>query len=177
MRGLLITAAAASVIFAAPLSARSPSDEQLDVMKAADAFFAALRNPDKSALAEELLEEAVIFVHDRRDKENPRTMVVPAGAHLEGWQNSAPGVDEYMTYESVLVDGTMAHVWGPYVFLRDGEPTHCGINSMSMSKTQEGWKVANTSFTMTALDECETLGAPELTVREDGTVEWEAVSQ
>ena len=91
--------------------------------------------------------------------------------------NSAPGVDEYMTYESVLVDGTMAHVWGPYVFLRDGEPIHCGINSMSMSKTQEGWKVANTSFTMTALEECETLGAPELTVDEDGTVEWEAVSQ
>ena len=176
MRGLLITAAAAAVI-AAPLSARSPTNEAIEVMEGADAFFAALRNPDKTALAEELLEEAVIFVHDRRDKENPRTMIVPAGAHLEGWQNSATGVDEYMKYESVLVDGTMAHVWGPYVFLVNGAPIHCGINSMSMSKTEDGWKVANTSFTMTALDECETLGAPELTVREDGPVEWEAVSQ
>ena len=75
--------------------------------------------------------------------------------------NSAAGVDEYMNYEGVLVDGTMAHVWGPYVFLLNGTPTHCGINSMSMSKTADGWKVANTSFTMTAVDECETLGAPE----------------
>lgn len=163
MRGLLTFAATALTmgLCASPaLADDHASDPKKDVIAAADAFFAALRNPDKTALAEELLKEAVIFVHDRRDKENARTMLVPAGTHLESWLGSAQGVDEYMTYESVLVDGQMAHVWGPYVFLLNGEPTHCGINSMSMVKTEEGWKVGNTSFTMTAVDECEALGAP-----------------
>ncbi|NVE95917.1 hypothetical protein [Altererythrobacter lutimaris] len=137
-------------------------EERADVIAAADAFFEALRDPDKTALADELLAEAVIFVHDRRDPDNARTMIVPAGTHLEAWLTSAAGVDEYMNYESVLIDGDMAHVWGPYVFLLNGTPTHCGINSMSMVKTEDGWKVGNTSFTMTAVEECATLGAPEV---------------
>lgn len=154
---------AAALGLAAPALADDHSaDAQQDVVAAADAFFAALRDPDKTALAEELLSEAVIFVHDRRDPAQTSTRIVPAGTHLEAWLNSAPGVDEYMTYESVLVDGDMAHVWGPYVFLLDGEPTHCGINSMSMVKTEEGWKVGNTSFTMTSVEECEPLGDPEI---------------
>ena len=159
MRGYLISAAA---LLSAPALAddHAPSPKE-KVIAAADAFFAALRDPDKAALANELLAEAVIFVHDRRDPSNPRTTIVPAGAHLESWLQSAPGVDEYMSYESVLVDGTMAHVWGPYVFLLNGKPTHCGINSMSMSRTEKGWKVGNTSFTMTSTDECEALGAPK----------------
>lgn len=166
MRGILTLAAAA--LLAAPAIAddhnSAPSfepDRKGQVLNAAEAFFAALRSPDKTALADHLLDEAVIFVHDRRNPAKPNTMIVPAGAHLEGWLNSAPGVDEYMKYHSVLVDGTMAHVWGPYVFLLNGKPTHCGINSMSMVKTDDGWKVGNTSFTMTAVDECEALGAPE----------------
>ena len=160
MRGLLTIAAAA--LLTTPAMANQPPPESDAVVAAADAFFAALRNPDKTALSKELLNDAVIFVHDRRNPEKPRTMIVPAGQHLEGWLTSAPGVDEYMNYESVLVDGTMAHVWGPYVFLVNGTATHCGINSMSMVKTEDGWKVGNTSFTMTSMDECGELGAPEL---------------
>lgn len=131
------------------------------VRRAADAFFEALRSKDKTALAKTMLPDGVIFVHDRRDADNPRTRIVPAGEHLKGWESSPPGTDEYMTYESILVDGTMAHVWGPYVFLLNGKPTHCGVNSMSFAKTEDGWRVSNTSFTMTALNECDILKAPK----------------
>ena len=159
MRGILTIAAAA--LLATPAFAEEEASEKDMVIAAAEDFFTALRDPDKSALSKQMLNEAVIFVHDRRNPAKPNTMIVPAGAHLEGWLNSAPGVDEYMKYHSVLVDGTMAHVWGPYVFLLNGKPTHCGINSLSMVKTDEGWKVANTSFTMVPPSECEAIGAPD----------------
>ena len=55
---------------------------------------------------------------------------------------------------TVLVDGDMAEVWGPYILTVAGKMSHCGINSLSMVKTESGWKVANTSFTMEAPDNC-----------------------
>ena len=166
MRGTLTLAAALAAIGTAPALADghsdAPANDPEPVIAAADAFFEALRSPDKTALRATMLDEAVIFVHDRRDPAAPKTRIVAAGDHLDGWENTPPGTDEYMHYTTVQVDGRMAHVWGPYVFLLNGQPTHCGINSMSFAKTEDGWRVANTSFTMTALDECEPLGAPEV---------------
>lgn len=156
--------AAALALAAAPLAAEETAEAQ--VTAAVDAFFEALRSPDKTALAKTMANESVIFVHDRRDPAAPKIRIVPAGEHLKGWEKSPQGTDEYMNYDHVRVDGNMAHVWGPYVFLLDGKPTHCGINSMSLAKFQEdhssggGWKVTNTSFTMTDLKECRALGAP-----------------
>ncbi len=167
MRGTSIFALA--MLASVPASAESPITDseraaldEAEVRLGVNAFFAALRSEDKTALARTMIPEAVIFVHDRRDPENPITIVRPVSEHLENWERTPPGTDEYMTYESVLIDGSMAHVWGPYIFLIDGKPTHCGINSMSLNKTPDGWRVSNTSFTVTSLHECDKLGAPEV---------------
>jgi ketosteroid isomerase-like protein len=159
MKALL--AITAALIAAAPLAAEEQSPEQAEVIAAADAFFAALRSDDKTALARQMLPEGVIFVHNRMKPEAPRGDVVPVARHLENWTKSPPGLDEVMHYETVLVDGDMAQVWGPYRFIAGGKTSHCGINSLSLVKTQSGWKVANTSFTMELPSECERLGAPE----------------
>jgi len=177
MRGLLTFAAAVSALLAAPLDARSPTHEQIEVIEAVDGFFAALRSEDKTALARTMRPDGVLFIHDRRDPDNVRILARPVSQHLDGWEESPPGTDEYMTYKHILIDGTMAQVWGPYVFLLNGETTHCGINSMSLAKGEEGWLISNTSFTMTAPEDCDKVGAPELTVHEDGAVEWGTVSQ
>jgi hypothetical protein len=36
----------------------------------------------------------------------------------------------------------MAQVWGEYESLRHGKFSHCGVDSMSLFKTAEGWKIA-----------------------------------
>lgn len=166
MRGILNIAAAGIVAFAAlpfaPLQAEDRIGPKGEVRLAVWSFFEALRSTDKTALADTMLNEAVIFIHDRRNPEAPVMRIVPAGEHLKAWERTPQGTDEYMEIDSLLIDGRMAHVWGPYVFLLNGQPTHCGINSMSLARTEDGWRVANTSFTMTALDECKSLGAPEV---------------
>ena len=48
----------------------------------------------------------------------------------------------------------IAHVWGEYEFLRDGKFNHCGVDSFSLLKTAEGWKVAAIA------DTSETAGCP-----------------
>ena len=160
MKGTPKIVAALLGFVAAPLAARSPTNEHIAVVEGVDAFFAALRSDDKTALAQQMLPEGVIFVHNRMKPDMPRIDVVPVAKHLENWAKGTRMVDEVMRYDSVLVDGDMAQVWGPYSFWVDYELTHCGINSLSMVKTETGWKVANTSFTMERPSECERLGVP-----------------
>jgi len=150
-----------ALIAAAPLAAAEPSAAQSEAIAAADAFFAALRSEDKTALAGQMLPEGMIFIHNRMTPDAPRVDVVPVARHLENWSKGTRKLDEVMRYDAVLVDGDMAQVWGPYRFIAEGKTTHCGINSMSLVKRADGWKVANTSFTMEQPARCAGLGAPE----------------
>jgi hypothetical protein len=162
MKALL---ALVALLAAAPLAAQEqspePAPEQAEVIAAAEAFLFAIGNPDRTALADHMLPEGMIFVHSRMNPDNPRVDVVPVAQHLERWRGRTGRFIEQMRFTSVLVDGDMAQVWGPYRFLLNSEISHCGINSLSMVKTADGtWKVANTSFTMEPPSECARLGAP-----------------
>lgn len=163
MRGLAFIAALLAAVPAyAPASAQLTITPKEEAVAAADTFFAALRSDNKRALAEVMIPEAVIFVHNHLDADNPRVAIVPVADHLARWATRTAEFDEQMVYEHVLVSGDMAQVWGPYAFWTDGEITHCGINSLSLVKQNGVWKVGNTSFTMEDPDLCPVLGAPML---------------
>ena len=169
MRGFLKIAAALLALAAAQLAANTavakPSREQAEVMLAADAFFAALRSEDRTALARQMLPEGVIFIHSRMEAAEGELRIVPVASFLERHGSRSGRVDEVMNYDTVLVDGDMAQVWGPYRFMVEGTTSHCGINSLSMVKTPDGWKVANTSFTMIGPEHCDHIGAPGVPAR------------
>lgn len=159
MRGIPVIAGLA-LAFATPAAAEEPASEQDAVIAGANAFFAAIASEDKTALAGVMIPEAVIFVHNRMDPGNPRVDVVPVAEHLAGWAKSTGRFDEMMFYETILIDGDMAQVWGPYSFRVNDKLTHCGINSLSMVRMEDGsWKVGNTSFTMVPPAECRSIGA------------------
>ena len=149
-----------TLAIATPPAAEEPASDHDAVVATADAFFDALGSTDKTDLAEVMLPEGMIFVHNRMNPDNPRVDAVPVADHLARWAGTTDRFIEEMRYDTVLVDGDMAQVWGPYVFLVNSAVAHCGINSLSFVRTDGGWKVANTSFTMERPSECERLGAP-----------------
>lgn len=151
---------AAALLAAAPLAAQT-TPEQAEVIAAADAFFAALRSDDKTALARQMIPDRTILVSDRTEPGRPKEISITVARHLENWAKSQPGLDEYMIYQSVLVDGDKAQVWGPYRFLANGQTTHCGQNLLTFERTGNGWKLGDTAYTMEAPSECARLGAPE----------------
>lgn len=134
---------------------------KIDVVRAVEYFFAALRSEDKTALRRRMMEESLIYIHIRTDPQNPQVITRTIAQHLERWEAGDARVNEVMRYESVLVDGDMAQVWGPYRFLTEGETTHCGFNSISLVKVGERWKVGNTSFSVIPPDQCAIIDAPE----------------
>jgi ketosteroid isomerase-like protein len=157
---LIAVALIAEAPLAAGETAPAPSPEQAEVTAAVDAFFTAIASDDKTALARHMIPEATIFIHNRMDPANPRVDVVGVARHLENWARRTASFDEEMAITDIRVDGDMAHVWGPYSFWADYELKHCGINSLSLVKGADGWKVANTSFIMERPSECERLGVP-----------------
>ena len=162
MRGHLLIAAA--LCAPTPLLADEGDDtlteEQRAVAAGLDAFFDALRSDDKTALARTREPEALIFIHNRMDPDNPQIIQYKVSDRLENWLNSPTGLDEIMNYDAIMVDGDMAHIWGPYSFHVKGELTHCGINSMSMVKAEDGsWKLGNASFSMVPPAQCAEVGA------------------
>ena len=56
---------------------------------------------------------------------------------------------------TVLVQKGVALVWAPYDFHLNGEFTHCGVDTVSLVKTDEGWKAVSLTYTV------ETEGCPE----------------
>lgn len=160
MKPFLKTAAALiTLAAAAPLGARSPTPEAIEVMNGVADFFNALASDDKTALARQMIPEGTIFIHNRMKPDAPRVDIVPVARHLENWAKSPPDVAELMHIETVEVDGDMAQVWGPYYFTVADKLSHCGINSLSMVKREGRWLVANTSFTMEPPERCEAVVA------------------
>ncbi|HUJ50560.1 MAG TPA: hypothetical protein VLW25_10185, partial [Bryobacteraceae bacterium] len=56
-------------------------------------------------------------------------------------------LERFTSRPQVSIRGRMAQVWGEYEFLRDGKFNHCGVDSVSLLKTAEGWKIATIVYT------------------------------
>ena len=152
--------AAVALFAAAPLAAQ-PTPEQEEVIAAADAFFAALRGDDKTALAPLMQADAIISINDKTGSGPPVLSCTTAAKFLENWAKAPPGIAEYMKYVNVPVTDGKAQVAGPYRFLVNGKTAHCGINMLGFVKTENGWKPGDTSFTMVPPSKLDALDAPE----------------
>ena len=49
--------------------------------------------------------------------------------------------DEQITFETIKIDGALAIVWTPYRFVYNGQFSHCGVNSFTLVKLPDGWKI------------------------------------
>jgi hypothetical protein len=152
--------AAVALLAAAPLAAQ-PTPEQEEVIAAADAFFAALRGDDKTALAPLMQADAIISINDKTGSGPSVLSRTTAAKFLENWAKAPPGIADYMKYVTVPVTDGKAQVAGPYRFLVNGKTTHCGINVPGFVKTKNGWKPGDTSFTMVPPSKFDALDAPE----------------
>jgi len=55
--------------------------------------------------------------------------------------------EERLTDPAVDVDGDIAMVWSPYVFLVDGKLIHCGVDHFDLIREGGQWKVLNVTWT------------------------------
>ena len=61
----------------------------------------------------------------------------------------APGADKFeerLSDPAIESDGSVAVVWGNYVFRINGKVHHCGVDHFDVVRDNGGWKIANVTF-------------------------------
>ena len=54
--------------------------------------------------------------------------------------------EERLTDTAIEIDGDIAMVWSPYVFLIDSKVHHCGVDHFDLVREGGSWKVANITW-------------------------------
>jgi hypothetical protein len=142
----LILLVLAIVVSATPLRAQSarPTAEEVAVLAVIDRFMQAITTSDAAALAALRLDERAMT-----------TMARPVAGGGIGIARRAPSMDvlpkglrERYWDPTVLVRGSIAVVWAPYEFWRDGKTTHCGVDVFDLVKQEGAWRIAHTMYTV-----------------------------
>lgn len=117
---------------------------QREALGAVDALFAAMAKHDVDASRQLILPGAtfVVVLPDGTVKVEPDTGYLDTlGKHKEAFR-------ERIWDAQVTVQGNLAQVWAPYDFHLDGKLSHCGIDSFSLVRNADGWRVAGVSYTV-----------------------------
>ncbi len=125
-----------------PLFAQT-SDEK-DAIATVQKTFNAMAAHDAATIRASMLPDARLY--------SVRNEAAPASTAVDDFANQIAALkgdllERFTARPSVSIRGRMAQVWGEYEFLRDGKFNHCGVDSVSLLKTAEGWKIATIVYT------------------------------
>ena len=124
----------------------SQSAEEKEVIAVVQKTFDGMAAHDEAMIRSTMLPDARLF--SIRDNGAPSAAIV-----AEDWLKrtaAAKGelLERFTGKPSVSIRGRIAQLWGEYEFVRDGKFSHCGIDTVTLFKTAEGWKIASLAFTM-----------------------------
>ena len=135
-----------SICAAIEVPAQTPSPapaEEAAILAVVDRFMIAISTNDFALMAQLRAEGSVNVV------ERPQ-----AGGTLVTRRPFAPDGPKPGNYKErywdpvVHVRGSLAVVWTPYEFWRDGKTSHCGIDVFEMFKEQGTWRIGNMMWTV-----------------------------
>lgn len=121
------------------------ADEQL-VMRPVNAVFAGIAARDPAVIDAELVaggSATIVTVRADGSRTIQRSSWPEALAHFR------PGPEKFeerLSDPAIESDGSVAVVWGNYVFLIDGKVHHCGIDHFDLVRDGNRWKIANVTF-------------------------------
>ena len=138
----------AALLALAPLAAQT-SDEK-DVVAVAQKAFDGMKAHDSVIILSTMLPDARLLAV----RDTGPTVTTAADFASSIAANKSDFLERFTAAPRVLIRGPIAQVWGEYEFLRDGKFHHCGVDSFSLLKTAEGWKISHIIYTS------ETTGCP-----------------
>ena len=124
-----------------------PASEEGQIMVPIKAVLAAISARDSAAIATQLRPDGnAVAVIEKPD--GTRTIKRFGWAEWTGGVKPGPErIEERLSDPAIEIDGDLAMVWSPYVFLIDGKVHHCGVDHFDLIREGGGWKIANLSWT------------------------------
>ena len=136
-----------------PLVASGDDTDREAVIGTLDEFFDAITAKNIERMRDLMTDEGII--HGYRD--GPEGVQVNARTHeqfIEGVRSSESVLVERYWDPQFTFNDRMATVITPYDVYIDSQFSHCGTNSFSMLKTDDGWIIAGVVYSI-LVEECE----------------------
>jgi hypothetical protein len=134
--------AAALVLAAAMLRAQSADESAINA--AVQKLFDGMAGHDAAMMRSTMLPDARLY-SARNDAPPTSTASDEFVSHVSTMKGDL--MERFIGPVKVLIHGRTAQVWGDYEFVLDGKFSHCGVDSFSLLKTAEGWKIASVVYT------------------------------
>lgn len=112
------------------------------IKKTIEDFFTAFHAKDTVGLKKTFAKEMVL--HSIAEKPDGGKLSVESTPEFLKSMASIPAdmkFEERLLSWKIDQDGNMAHVWTPYEFYINGKLSHKGVNSFSLFKDKDGWKI------------------------------------
>lgn len=120
------------------------SDEK-EAVATVEKTFKGMAAHDAAMIRSTMLPEARLY-SVREDGTATSTAVEEFATRIDAGKSDP--LERFTSAPKVSIRGRMAQVWGEYEFRRDGKVTHCGVDSASVFKTADGWKIASLAYTV-----------------------------
>lgn len=120
--------------------------EAAAVLAPINAMFAGLSAKDGAAILAQTRPEGSATVAIEKP-DGSRTIRHLSWAEFTGGIKPGPEkLEERISNPAIEVDGDIAMVWAPYVFLIDDKAHHCGTNHFDLIRENGSWKVLNVTW-------------------------------
>ena len=125
------------LVAVAPLCAAAESTGEKDVVAAVQKLFDAMSAHDSDAARAVILPEGRLVSANADGKVSSRTLEEFAGrlSAIKGQML------ERIWNPKIFIRGRIAHLWAEYDFHLNGKFHHCGVDSISLVKSADGWKI------------------------------------
>jgi hypothetical protein len=134
---------AAALLLCAAVAAQT-SDEEA-VVATVQKVFDGMAAHDAAMIRSTMLPDARF--HAVRDDGKPSsTAAEDFAGRISGAQGTL--LERFTGKPQVAIRGRIAQLWAEYEFVRDGKFGHCGIDTVTLFKTPDGWKIATLVYTM-----------------------------
>lgn len=121
--------------------------EEAAVLAAAQQIFDGINQKDGDLIRSATVPEGILFsTTDRTGR--AQAFFTSAADFASQVENGAQDYHERMFETTVHIQKGVALVWATYDFHLDGAFSHCGIDTFSLVKTPDGWKVVSLTYTV-----------------------------
>jgi hypothetical protein len=109
-------------------------------------MFDAMRAGDTTAFRSTLHPDFRLVITTNREGQ-PVHRVISGDEFVANLGRSTRKLDERIANVEIRIDDNLASVWNDYSFYVDGTLDHCGVDSFTIIRTTEGWKVVHVADT------------------------------
>lgn len=146
MRKFGATFLLAAAVLATPPHASAQDDAEAGAVAAVQALFDAMAARDGTAIRD-LLTEGAVFAATAETADGVQVNESTGEEFAASIGQPGPALLERMWDPHVMIQGPLAVVWAPYDFHVDGQFSHCGIDAVSLVRSDDGWRISSIAYT------------------------------